>query len=76
MVIAIGDPVVLTSNSRSGEDRLYDGQKGFAVNFASVEGTAYLFFLPQGVEGVFVLSADRFELDVEEKERLIKAEEE
>ena len=60
----------------SSDLRLYEGQKGVAANFVFVEGERYIFFLPQGVEGVFVLSADRFELDVEEKERLIKAEEE
>lgn len=68
MKIETGDPVVLVDDDSLEEYDLKVGTKGWANSVTSVPGNGhYVFFIPRGSKEMFVLSADRLEVDAEAK---------
>ena len=68
MKIETGDPVVLVDDASLEEYNLKVGTKGWANSVTSVPGNgSYVFFMPEGDKEMFVLSADRLEVDAEAK---------
>ena len=68
MKIETGDPVVLVDVTSLEEYDLKVGTKGWANSVTSVPGEGtYVFFMPEDDKEMFVLSADRLEVDAEAK---------
>jgi len=68
MKIETGDPVVLVDETDLGEMDLDKGQKGWANSVTTIPGNGtYVFFMPEDDKEMFVLSADRLEVDAEAK---------
>jgi len=68
MNIETGDPVKLVDASGLQEAGLTKGQLGWANSIATIPGDGtYVFFMPKDGKQMFVIQADRLEVDEEAK---------
>jgi len=68
MKIETGDPVILTDNSGLEEAGLTKGQLGWANSITTVPGDGtYVFFMPKDGKQMYIIGADRLEVDEEAK---------
>lgn len=66
MQIKNGDPLVLKDARGFKKHGLYKGMKGYATSVMTLSPTeTYVFFMPEGIQEVFVLNPSRLEVDEE-----------